>query len=449
MSNVQAPEIAYENQALLTDLGKLYMDATASDVNFIFKPPYEQEENIPAHKTLLATRSDVFHAMFYGEVKEKADVNIVDATPAAFKEFLKFFYLSKVHVTMENVSGVMNPGEKYNVAACMDACGELLTKNLTVEKACFIYGLAILYEQEELKRLCEEKIVENTEAIFASRSFLDSPKSVLRHALNLDKLSCSEADVFKACMAWVKSASGGEMVTKREIRLHLGDLFYEIRFRSMTIKEFADLIPSFGHVFYSREHKECVQLIGSKDFRPKNFTTKTRQPHGNNYKIIGCNRVLEYTTKYCSLNHVSVTYTTFSTNTPIMLVEVVFASLRIRREDKWRDDLMDYLPTEITIAKIPDDKGDTKVLVEQTAYLRVNGTVVTLWKPVLTRPGNKYQIQLKHSLNEHCYKIPVLKTEVELEPNIVIQFHNDPKTKGGITIPTSPIISLRFAQNVE
>ncbi|XP_055306232.1 BTB/POZ domain-containing protein 6-like [Sitodiplosis mosellana] len=445
MLDPQTPETDYENQALSADLGILYMDATTSDVKFIFKLDDNKKENLPAHKSLLATRSDVFHAMFYGTVKENADVNIVDATPAAFREFLKFFYLSKVRLTMENVRSVMNLGEKYNVSACLDACGELLIRNLTVENACFIYGLAILYKQKELKRLCEEKITENTEAVFASKSFLNSPKSVLHHVLNLDKLSCSEADVFKACMAWVKSASGKEIVTKADVQQLLGDLFYKICFRSMTIKEFADLIASFGHVFSMDEHKECVQMVASKDFRPEIFTTKTRHPHGNNHKV-ECNRVLEYRKEYCFVRNIA---TTFSTNEPIILLELVFESLRIHRDGEWRDDLMDDFLTEIRIAKIPNDKGDTKVLVEQTAHLRCEeGTVVTLWKPVLTRPGNKYQIQLKHSSNEHCYKMPVLKTEVELESNIIIQFYNDPKTVD-LQLPTSPIISLRFSRIVE
>ncbi|XP_055306229.1 galectin-3-binding protein-like [Sitodiplosis mosellana] len=453
MSNRRTPGMDYENKALPVYLEALYMDATTSDVKFIFKLADDQEVSVSAHKGLLAARSDVFHAMFYGEVKEKADVRTVDAAPAAFREFLKFFYLRKVHLTMENVSIVMNLGKKYNVDDCLDACAVLLIDNLTSENACFIYRLAILYEQEDLDELCEEKIIENTEAVFASRSFLDSPKWVLRYILDLDNFSCSEADVFKACMAWVKSASGAETVTKKRVEKHIGDLFYEIRFRSMTIQEFADLTSTFGRVFSNGEHKECIQLIASKDFQPKMFTAEIRQQHVKNYQIIECNRVLEYSTKPYYFDSIEIA--TFSTSEPIMLVELEFTGLRIFRDNKWRDDLMDHLPTEITITQIPDDKGDTKVLVKQTAHLRCekSGTVVTLSKPIWARPGNKYEIQLKqsfkdHVLNGHCYNKPFLKSEVKLEPNIIIQFHLDAITKD-TKLPISPIIALRFARIVE
>ena len=175
------------------------------------------------------------------------------------------------------------------------------------------------------------------------------------------------------------------------------------------------------------------------------FTSKTRQRHGNNYKVIECNRVSEYTTQYCFFKDFE---STFSTNASIILTELVFESLRIRHEGIWRDDLKHHLDIEITITKISNQGFCRKkqLLAKETARLQCgSNTVVTLSESILARPGHEYEIKLTHSSNEHSYNVPVLKTTVQLDPNIIIQFHNDPTT-ARTKIPTSPIIALRFAR---
>lgn len=112
---------------------------------FIFESTDGQQDQIPAHKTLLAARSDEFEAMFYGTVKEKGDIKIVNVTAAAFKEFLQFFYLS---LTNKNIAYVINLVNKYNIISGMNFCVSFRRDPLTVHNVCNAYELAILYEQE-------------------------------------------------------------------------------------------------------------------------------------------------------------------------------------------------------------------------------------------------------------------------------------------------------------
>lgn len=70
---------------------------------------------IPPHKILLATDSNVFKAMFYGEMKENGDIRLADVSEAAFKQFLQFFYLNEVELSIELIAEVMYIGHKYNV----------------------------------------------------------------------------------------------------------------------------------------------------------------------------------------------------------------------------------------------------------------------------------------------------------------------------------------------
>lgn len=92
---------------VLSTIGKnLYMNEETSDFHFIFEVTKGKYLRIPAHKLLLIAASDVFRTMFNGTWKEKNEVQIVDALPSAFKEFLQFFYTGRVRLTTENVAQV-------------------------------------------------------------------------------------------------------------------------------------------------------------------------------------------------------------------------------------------------------------------------------------------------------------------------------------------------------
>lgn len=94
----------FENQISSSNIGKLFLDAQTADVCFVFEADSELTERIPAHKILLSMTSDVFKAMFYGELKESGDVKMVGTSADGFKEFLQFVYLNKVTLTTENVA---------------------------------------------------------------------------------------------------------------------------------------------------------------------------------------------------------------------------------------------------------------------------------------------------------------------------------------------------------
>lgn len=179
------------------------MNELWADVHFTFKS--SSGGRIPAHKCHLVVISNVFNAMFSGSWKEKDDVEIVDASLPAFKEFLQFFYCDEVEITMENVEEILHLGQKYLVRACVNACTLVLMKNLTYENVCFVYSLSILTDLKDLKKLCEAKIGLNPMDIFKTRGFLECDRQVLSNILRLELLSCSEMVKFKACMEWVSA----------------------------------------------------------------------------------------------------------------------------------------------------------------------------------------------------------------------------------------------------
>lgn len=201
------PKRSRYQQGQLKSTEHLYLDEKYADVHFVFASNDGKVVRVPAHKNLLAVISDVFDRMFYGDLKENGDNKIVDASGAAFKEFLQFFYRSEVKLSANRIADVMYLGNKYDVPKCMDGCVEFLDKGLTDDNVCDTLSLAILYDQSELMKPCEKRILLNTAVVFASAGFLECSKEALAHILQMDFLSCTEVDVFEACVAWVQAKS--------------------------------------------------------------------------------------------------------------------------------------------------------------------------------------------------------------------------------------------------
>jgi speckle-type POZ protein len=117
---------------LTTQLEELFDDMSFSDV--IFKVGGSE---FPAHKIILAARSEVFKAMFQHATKEKSTnhVEIDDTEPEIFKELLRFIYSGRLtSATMEKMAvGLLVVADKYLLTELKAACVRHLIRFMSIE----------------------------------------------------------------------------------------------------------------------------------------------------------------------------------------------------------------------------------------------------------------------------------------------------------------------------
>ena len=77
-----------KGKTLAEDHLRLFTEEFQVDVNFLIEDG-EEAQIIRAHKLILASRSPVFSAMFYGELREPDDIKLPDTTGEIFKAFLR------------------------------------------------------------------------------------------------------------------------------------------------------------------------------------------------------------------------------------------------------------------------------------------------------------------------------------------------------------------------
>lgn len=395
----------------------LYLKPKFADVHFAFASNDGTLARVPAHKNLLAADSDVFEKMFYGESKENGDVTITDASEAVFEEFLQFFYVCKMKLTTIHIPSILYLGLKYNVKKCIDGCVKIMQNDLTHENVCTTLSLAIRYNQKDLLKACERLIILNTIAVFQSTGFCHCDEKSLTHILRMDLLSCSEVDVFEACMAWVQGQSKQNTLSKALVEEHLGALYYEIRFVSMTIQEFCALDTKYKDVL-SDDFNTIVRIITESPVELNPFNIIPRQIKWNEDAVLKCNRA--FGDDIMMVNFRTKRELQFSTNQPLIFGQFVCSKIGVRQPVR---DLSSHLSVDVEITE-GSVGAIIKSLVKMKVHLGSKDTIVSLPHPVLIRPGLIYTICIGPFPDAHFFYTKELKTKMQLDTaNIHIQFY--------------------------
>lgn len=263
---------------------KWFLDNRTADVYFTFSAENEDIVKVPAHKIILATISQVFEAMFYGPVKQEGDIPIVDSTQETFIEFLQLFYVTEVKLTSKNIVAVMNLCKQYMLDESIKLCSYFVQKTITLDNVCEGYDLAIFFDQEDLKKFCEQKIAGNATEILQSNNLLSYNQDLLRIILQLDSLDCDESVVFERCIDWAKANCAQKNLDENNmnnLRFVLGELFYDIRFGDMTLGTFNIHNCLYKGLFSLEEIKDIENMITLKDYKSEKFNCKSRIPVDN------------------------------------------------------------------------------------------------------------------------------------------------------------------------
>jgi speckle-type POZ protein len=124
------PAIDCTDGGLSSHLEELFNDMSFSDVSFNIGG-----REFPAHKIILAARSEVFAAMFKHPMREQStnQIKIEDIEPEVFQEMLRFIYTGRVStLTMETMSvGLFIAADKYLLDALKLKCENYMLSQMS------------------------------------------------------------------------------------------------------------------------------------------------------------------------------------------------------------------------------------------------------------------------------------------------------------------------------
>lgn len=411
-----------ENESASKVTEKLYLNGELADVDFLFDVDGEIER-VPANRAILAAESSVFKSMFFGIWEEDGDVKIVDASPEAFKEFLQFFYLTKVTIAMENIETIARLADKYDVLHFLSACAQLFEMKLTKENMCYAYQMALHLKDDALIKFCEREISLWPKDVFASESFIRCDFETLERILELG-LNCKEVDIFDACLKWAKySCECTDLEDNSEnIKSQLGDSLNSIRFNAMKIEEFTKYYALYRGLFLPDEFEDIVLMLTVKGHKSHKFNQHARPYIWNKDNAVKCKRIRENTSLR---NYTNLGVVWFTTNQSVLLGELSGTHYILK------DNSMSYkqkFDVNVTILELdPHSKAPVTVLYEESHLFDNNEPDIILSKPILIKPDVMYEIGVTSSdMMDGLYHNTAWKPVAELENGFTVQFHRDP-----------------------
>ncbi|XP_031622759.1 kelch-like protein 40 [Contarinia nasturtii] len=379
---------------------------------------------------MLAALSPVFKAMFFGPNKEKGDVKIADANGQTFKEFLQFFYLNNVKISMECIEDVIRLADKYLIIDCVKECASKLVNNLSLDDICFGYQLAIILGAPELRKYCEKMISAFPLDIFKSNTFLQCNQIILQHILEIDTLQCKESDVFDACLLWAKQyckQNGIDENKPENLKAALKESFELIRFGAMKVDDFTVHARMYSGMFTNDELADLLFTTTISDYISNKFAKEPRKAPAfqwNNEQMLICNFDNTMSSLNCWVK--DYRYPHFSTNCAVLLGEIYFHRLQ-------KHDCGSSKPSQLTlnvkIIEFSDHSFESCVLKRvlfngQVSYASANESKIKLSRPILINPRKMYQITWEGS-SDNYYYYETDYSDVNVNNYLTVKLHSE------------------------
>ncbi|XP_033249305.1 BTB/POZ domain-containing protein 9-like [Drosophila miranda] len=190
-----------EIDSFVADMASLCMNEPYSDVEFLV-----EDQRLPGHRLVLATRSEYFRALLYGGLAESNQRDVPLEVPLeAFKLILGYLYSGKMHLStldVDTIIDVLDLAHLYGLQAVETGVDKYLQQNLSVSNVCTILDVARRKNLNQRAEECLNFIDYNSSDIVKHDSFEKLSKELIEELLRRDKFAALEIDIFRAVCKW-------------------------------------------------------------------------------------------------------------------------------------------------------------------------------------------------------------------------------------------------------
>lgn len=217
-------------------MAQLCMSYDYSDVTFIV-----EDEKLPAHRVILAARSEYFRALLYGGLSESNQQEIHLKIPLkAFKALLKYIYsgsMSLAQMKEENILDTLGLANQYGFTDLEMAISDYLRQVLSLNNVCAILDAAKLFGLEGLTNVCHSFLDRNAGEILQHETFKTLSEDSICSLLLRDSFFAPEVQIFQAVYDWCKCNADGRSVET---------VVSKVRFSLMTLEQLLNVVRPSG-----------------------------------------------------------------------------------------------------------------------------------------------------------------------------------------------------------
>ncbi len=199
------------------------------------------EEEVAAHKNVLAAASPYFYAMFTGFEESRRDrVELGGVDPGALLALVDYIYTSEVDVTEENVQTLLTAANLLQLDDVRDGCCDFLQSQLHPTNCLGIKTFADIHSLTELHAQAVGFIETRFAEVLDCDEFLQLDVDQVEELVGSDTISVpSEEKVYESVLAWVNHDVDGR-------RRHLARLMSRVRLPLMAKEYLIQRVDSEG-----------------------------------------------------------------------------------------------------------------------------------------------------------------------------------------------------------
>ncbi|XP_022101794.1 BTB/POZ domain-containing protein 19-like isoform X2 [Acanthaster planci] len=207
-----------------------------SDIKFIVG---DSRKQIRAHRCILASRCEVFRAMFADQNnKEDTPYVMSDVDPDVFLTVLEFIYTNCVALSTKNAFEVLSCSIEYGLDDLRKVCVAFLMDSLSVSSCCEVLQSAVSYGQEDLKAKALAFIDKNTQSVIKTKGFQELSAEAVCCTLQSSKLTADEPDIIAAVREW---AAANSTLTRQPMQKVIQSVVRHIRLALLAPDELKQL----------------------------------------------------------------------------------------------------------------------------------------------------------------------------------------------------------------
>nr|DBA17753.1 TPA: hypothetical protein GDO54_016078 [Pyxicephalus adspersus] len=229
------------------------------------------------HKLVLAASSPYFAALLSGGLKESSDdvIEIQEVEPNSFQLLLEFIYSGSVHISTENVQGLMVAADMLQLNDVVTLCSDFLKEQIEPANCVGFFQFSEQLACQPLLEFTEGYIHAHFPEVTQGEEFQNLTKDQLTRILGSEELCIEdEHQVFAAAMAWLQR----DTATRKR---HVVEVLEPVRFPLLPpqrlqkdIEEVTDFSLRVALQTLLREY--CEPSLSPKDRKLCNFLQPSR-----------------------------------------------------------------------------------------------------------------------------------------------------------------------------
>jgi hypothetical protein len=159
---------------------------------------------VRANKTALATHSDVFANLFFGDAPAPTEVPVPDIDVFVFSEIISYVYTRTIHLTKCNAEKILNATIKYGFHDLQVKCEHFIAGCVNSSNCLEIYVAHQSYNCTVINQKCLDFLLHNPIFYFKDPAILELSASALRKLVEQPAMNCNKVDLENIVIEWMK-----------------------------------------------------------------------------------------------------------------------------------------------------------------------------------------------------------------------------------------------------